>query len=98
MDWNKFYKAINKHREDFNLSGPQAKSLASAAWGELGLGRDASGGSVHTNPDGSHTMTKNRAVKAGRRADLVKKWLGQWATVPIAQLDDLLIQGQRGRR
>ena len=43
---------------------------------------------------------RNRAVKAARRADMVKGWLGQWATVPIAQLDDLLMQqGQRrGRR
>lgn len=33
---------------------------------------------------------KNRREKAGRRAEMVKGWLGRWALVPIAQLDDLM--------
>lgn len=35
MEWHDLYGAINAHRKDFDLSGDQARSLASQAWESL---------------------------------------------------------------
>ena len=45
MEWHDLYGAINAHRKDFDLSGDQARSLASQAWESL-KGGGAAGGKV----------------------------------------------------